>query len=280
MFVATNCVAFCFDGINLKTFLVRRQKEPYQGGWSFPGALMHTDENGRDCATRVIMGDCGFLPLSLRQVGAFTAVHRDPRARVISIGYYALVKTSSLSEDEPEADKRWFSIDELPDLAFDHRRIFEMALDALRKSVHFEPAAFDLMPEVFTLPDLQKLYEIILGTTFDRRNFQKKMLSLGIIDEVYAYGGDTADYDMDTESIDSISPRRMKRLAFDALFAGSDSAAPVPYTPASQQEEVRISKASPAESSSSYSWSRRALHYRFNRENYKVFKQRGHKLEF
>lgn len=262
MYVAVNCIAFAFDGLKLRTLLVRRQKDPYKGAWNFPGTMLLEEENARDCAIRIIKGAYGFSPASLRQFGVLTAVHRDPRARIISIGYYALIRDVPVPDDDPEADMRWVSIDELPELAFDHRRMFDMAMDSLRKSVHFEPAAFELMPEVFSLPDLQKLYETILGTTFDRRNFQKKMLSLGIIDEVM----DEDDFEMD------ISPRRLKRFSIDALWDGKK--------PIAKDTSAASVSADPYIPASTSTWSRRALHYRFNRDRYKIFKENGYRLEF
>ena len=116
-------------------------------------------------------------------MGVFSKPDRDPRERVITIAFYALVKPSEVHGGDDADEAAWFPIDDLPQLAFDHADIIHSALERLKRDIHFEPIGFDLLDEEFTIPDLQRLYEIILGVKFDRRNFQRKILSSGILEE-------------------------------------------------------------------------------------------------
>ena len=120
----------------------------------------------------------------MEQFGAFTEVDRDPRGRTVSIAYLAVIKKTEVKGADDAAQAAWFPIGNLPPLAFDHDRILRVALKELRLKIHFEPVGFDLMPEVFTMPQLQGLYEAVLGVRFDRRNFSSKMLKMGILTQV------------------------------------------------------------------------------------------------
>ena len=112
---------------------------------------------------------------------------RDPRERVITIAWYALVKPSEVVGGDDAAEAAWFPVDALPPLAFDHREIFETAMEQLRRDIHFQPVGFDLLDEEFTIPDLQRLYEAILGVKFDRRNFQRKLIASGILENANGF---------------------------------------------------------------------------------------------
>ena len=184
MAVTTDCVIFAYEDRTLKVLLVRRGLEPYKGDWAFPGGFLKTSETAREGALRELKEETTLETSAIRELGVFSDVDRDPRERVITIAYYALIKPSEVVGGDDAEEARWFPVNELPTLAFDHRKIFEAAMERLRRDIHFEPVGFDLLDEEFTIPDLQRLYEIILGTKFDRRNFQRKVLASGILEEV------------------------------------------------------------------------------------------------
>ena len=180
--VTTDCVIFGYDvREGLSVLLVQRGIDPYKGRWACPGGFLKMDEDADTGARRELMEETGFEAGSITQFGAFTEVHRDPRERVITIAYMALVRKGSVQGGDDAADARWFPVSSVPPLAFDHDRILRIALERLKEQIHFRPVGFELLPEVFTLPQLQALYESILGVRFDRRNFASKMLKLGLL---------------------------------------------------------------------------------------------------
>ena len=179
--VATDCVIFGFDGISIKVLLIQRGIEPYKGRWALPGGFVKIDESAEECARRELQEETGLQGVTIEQFHTFSDVNRDPRERVISIAYYALVKLSEVRGGDDASEAQWFSYDDVPSLAFDHDRILRMALRHLRDRICFEPVGFDLLPEVFTMTELQRLYEAILGVKFDRRNFYNKMLKLEVL---------------------------------------------------------------------------------------------------
>lgn len=180
--VTTDCVIFGYDGKDLKVLLVRRGIEPFKGAWAFPGGYLQMDESALDGARRELKEETGLEDAYMEQFHTFSDVDRDPRGRVITIAHYALVKISEVHGGDDAADAGWFSLNEIPPLAFDHDHILRMAMSRLRERIHFEPIGFELLPETFTMPQLQNLYEAILEVRFDRRNFAAKMLKLGILD--------------------------------------------------------------------------------------------------
>ena len=180
--VTTDCVIFGYDiREGLSVLLVERGVEPFKGSWAFPGGFLRMDEDADTGARRELKEETGFEAVSIRQFGTFTAVDRDPRERVLTIAYMALVRKGEVRGGDDAADARWFPVASVPPLAFDHDRILRIALDRLKEQIHFHPVGFELLPEVFTLPQLQALYEAILGVRFDRRNFAAKMLKLGLL---------------------------------------------------------------------------------------------------
>lgn len=183
--VTTDCVIFGYDiREGLSVLLVERGIEPYRGHWAFPGGFMKIDEDADTGALRELKEETGFEPVSIEQFGTFTDVHRDPRERVITIAYLALVKKGDVVSGDDAAQARWFPVDKVPALAFDHDRILRVAIAKLKEQIHFRPVGFDLLPEEFTMPQLQALYEAVLGVRFDRRNFAAKMHKLGLLEEV------------------------------------------------------------------------------------------------
>jgi len=181
--VTTDCVIFTYEDWKLKVLLVRRGGEPYKGEWALPGGFLRNDETAKEGALRELREETGLAASAIGELGVFSDPDRDPRERVITIAYYALVKPADVIGGDDADEAAWFSIDDLPPLAFDHADILKAALDRLKKDIHFEPIGFELLDDEFTIPDLQRLYEIILGVKFDRRNFQRKILSTGILEE-------------------------------------------------------------------------------------------------
>ena len=182
--VTTDCVIFGFDGERLQVLLVERGIEPYKGRWAFPGGFLKMDETAEEGALRELREETGLERAYIQQFHTFSDPHRDPRERVITIAYYALVKIQEVHGGDDAASARWFPLSEIPSLAFDHDYILRMATQRLREEIHFQPVGFELLPEKFTLKELQALYEAILGINFDRRNFAKKMLHLEILTEL------------------------------------------------------------------------------------------------
>lgn len=183
--VTTDCVIFGYDSKEgLSVLLIKRGIEPYKDHWAFPGGFIRMDEDAETGARRELKEETGFDTSYVEQFGCFSEVNRDPRERVITIAFYALVNKSEVRGGDDAADAHWFPIDNIPPLAFDHDRILRVALQTLKEKIHFMPIGFELLPAVFTMPQLQELYESILEVKFDRRNFSNKMLKLGILSEV------------------------------------------------------------------------------------------------
>ena len=182
--VTTDCVIFGFDGSQLNVLLIRRGVEPFKGRWAFPGGFLQPDETAETGALRELHEETGLESAYLEQLHTFTDPDRDPRERVITVAYLALVKISEVQGGDDAAEAQWFALDEIPQLAFDHERIFRMAVARLRERIHFRPIGFELLPEKFTLRELQMLYEAILNVHFDRRNFAKKMQHLELLIEL------------------------------------------------------------------------------------------------
>lgn len=187
--VTTDCVIFGFDGVKLKVLLVERGMAPYKGRWAFPGGFLNMDESAEEGALRELKEETGLEGAYIRQFHTFSAPQRDPRERVITIAYYALVRMREVKGGDDASDARWFALDEVPPLAFDHDQILRKAEKTLRQQIHFEPVGFELLPEKFTIKQLQNLYEAILDMRFDRRNFYNKMRRLGMLELT----GDTAN---------------------------------------------------------------------------------------
>ena len=184
--VATDCVVLGFDGRDINVLLIERGIEPFRGKWAFPGGFLKMDETVEECAIRELREETGLRLSFLKQVKVFSEVNRDPRERVISVAFYALVRHSEVHAGDDAANAKWFTVDEAMqmDLAFDHNKIFAEVLKTIRRDIRFEPIGFDLLDRSFTIPQLQLLYEKILDTKFDRRNFQKKLLQLGVVESM------------------------------------------------------------------------------------------------
>lgn len=179
--VTTDCVIFGFDGTKLKVLLVERGIEPYKGSLAFPGGFLKMDESAETGALRELEEETGLKGAYIKQFHTFSDPNRDPRERVLTIAYYALTRMQEVKGGDDAAKAGWYALDEIPSLAFDHDLILRTALKELRKQIHFEPIGFELLPEKFTIKELQLLYEAILDVKFDRRNFYNKMMHLEIL---------------------------------------------------------------------------------------------------
>ena len=192
--VTADCVVFGYDGKELRVLLIKRGAEKeasttaYVGEWALPGGFLDVEQDKTiaHTAQRELKEETG-LKLGIKdfkEAATFSDIKRDPRERVITIAHYALVKLSEVQADT-DADKAdWFSLSNIPHLAFDHDKILRVAFSRMKQDIHFEPVGFELLPEVFTLPQLQHLYESILEVKFDRRNFANKMKHFGMLSEV------------------------------------------------------------------------------------------------
>lgn len=183
--MTTDCVIFGYEPKEgLSVLLIKRGIDPFKDCWAFPGGFIRMDEDAETGAKRELKEETGLETAYIEQFGCFSEVNRDPRERVITIAYYALVKKSEVRVGDDAAAAHWFPVDNIPALAFDHDRILRVAVQTLKERIHFKPIGFELLPEVFTMPQLQELYQSILEVKFDRRNFSNKMLKLGILTEV------------------------------------------------------------------------------------------------
>jgi len=178
--LTTNIVVFTLRDEQLKLLLVRRANAPYQGYWSQPGGVVGEDEDIEANATRKLEEGTGVSGVYLEQLYTFGTPERDPRERVVSVAYYALVasKRLRLRTDEHSEGVGWFALDELPELAFDHAQMADTAHQRLAAKLDYSTIAFQFMPERFTLSDLQKVFQIILNRELDKRNFRKRMLAM------------------------------------------------------------------------------------------------------
>ena len=182
--VTTDCVIFGFDGSELQVLLIERGIEPFKGKWAFPGGFLNMDETAQEGALRELKEETGLENAYIEQFNTYSDPGRDPRERVITIAHYALVRIQEVKGGDDAAKAQWFPIDEVPQLAFDHDKILRDAMRKLRERIHFEPIGFELLPEKFTMRDLQILYESILGVKFDRRNFAKKMMHYELLNQL------------------------------------------------------------------------------------------------
>ncbi|MBB4079863.1 8-oxo-dGTP diphosphatase [Lewinella aquimaris] len=186
--VTVDVVVFGYDGgRDLKLLLIQRGGEPFKGQWALPGGFVDMEEDLEASALRELEEETGVKDLFVEQLYTFGAPGRDPRGRVISVAYFALVNLT----DHPAvaasdaARVEWFKLHELPELAFDHAEIIELATSRLRAKVRYQPIGFELLPREFTLAELQALYETVLGVPqFNKRNFRTRIMKTGILQEV------------------------------------------------------------------------------------------------
>ena len=180
--VATDCIVFGFDEGVLKLLVFKRRVDPLSGEWSLIGSFVDKDESITDAARRVLLKFTGLENIFLEELRTYSDVDRDPGGRCICIAQYALIRIADYDRGQVEKNgARWFTFEELPDLVLDHNDMVAEALDRLRQRARHRPIGFELLPEKFTIPQLQKLYEAIYQRTLDDRNFRKKLLSFGLL---------------------------------------------------------------------------------------------------
>lgn len=184
--LTTDCVVFGLDDEDLKVLLIQRDRAPFEGEWALPGGFPDIGETMEDAARRELEEETGLTGIFLEQLYTFSEPDRDPREHVVTVAYFALTNLD-LHIVKAASDARnvaWFEINDMPKLAFDHDRIFSTAYIRLQGKIRYQPIGFELLPEKFTLSQMQKMYEKILARTLDKRNFRKKILKMGVLKEL------------------------------------------------------------------------------------------------
>jgi 8-oxo-dGTP diphosphatase len=185
--VSVDAVVFGYDQEQeISILLIKRKFEPFQKFWALPGGLVKDDESLEDAVRRELKEEAGIDVNYLEQLYSFGKPDRDPRNRVVSVAYFGLVRPADyqLSAETDAEDVAWFNIKKLPRLAFDHKVILDMAIKRLRSKLAYEPIGFELLDKKFPFSDLEKLYQILLDRELDRRNFKKKIMSYGFLEEL------------------------------------------------------------------------------------------------
>jgi ADP-ribose pyrophosphatase YjhB (NUDIX family) len=207
--LAVDCIIFGFDGEDLKILLIKRDFEPEKGKWSLVGGFLKKEETLENAATRILELYTGLENIYMEQVATFSEVDRDPVERTISTAYYALINIKEHSKKLiKQFSANWFSVTKAPHLIFDHDRMVKYALALLQHRTATEPIGFGLLPTKFTMLQLQKLYEAIWDTQFDKRNFISKIHSLNILQKLDEKDKTTSRkgsylYQFDAEKYDS-----------------------------------------------------------------------------
>ncbi len=184
--LTVDCAVFGLDEEDLKVMLIQRDLEPFEGRWALPGGFVYVDETLDDAARRELREETGMEQVYLEQLYTFGRVDRDPRERVVSVAYYALANLAdhTVQAATDARNAAWFPVDDVPALAFDHDAILKMALERLKGKVRYQPIGFELLPQKFTLSQLQQMYETILERSLDKRNFRKKVLGMDLLVEL------------------------------------------------------------------------------------------------
>ncbi|MCK5735354.1 MAG: NUDIX hydrolase [Spirochaetaceae bacterium] len=181
--LTVDSVVFGLDNEELKILLIKRKLEPFKGTWALPGGFVQMDENLDDAAKRELLEETGVKQLYLEQLATFGNPDRDPRERVITVAYFAIVNLfdHSVKADTDAEEVGWFPVEDPPELAFDHDVILATALNRLQGKIRYQALVFEFLPDKFTLSQLQKLYEKILCHPLDKRNFRKKIQGTGLV---------------------------------------------------------------------------------------------------
>lgn len=185
--VTVDAVVFGYEpSEGISVLLIQRKFPPFEGEWAIPGGFVDKGESLEDAVHRELEEETGISINYLEQLYTFGDPNRDPRKRIISVAYYGLVSPEAfeIHAADDAADAKWFKIERLPQLAFDHKKILDMAIFRLRNKIAYEPVGFELLDDQFPFSSLHKLYETLNGKSIDRRNFKKKFLSLGILNEL------------------------------------------------------------------------------------------------
>ena len=183
-YVSVDCIIFGFDQGELKLLLLKRNFEPAMGKWSLMGGFVQEEESVDAAAKRVLAELTGLENVYMEQVGTFGDVNRDPGERVISVDYYALINVNEYDRElVQQHNAYWTNINELPPLIFDHPEMIERARELMKQKASDKPIGFNLLPELFTLTQLQNLYEAIYGEPMDKRNFRKRVAEMDFIEK-------------------------------------------------------------------------------------------------
>jgi len=215
--LTVDCVVFGLDGQELRVLLIQRNDDPHAGSWALPGGFVELHETLEQAAMRELQEETGLTRVYLEQLYTFGGVDRDPRERVVSVAYYALVKLSdhSVQAATDARDAAWFDVNDLPSLAFDHDAIVDMALYRLKGKVRYQPIGFELLAPRFTLSQLQRMYETILERPLDKRNFRKKILAMDLLVELDEVEQDVAHRAARLYRFDEEKYRRLSEAGFD-----------------------------------------------------------------
>ncbi len=215
--LTVDCVVFGFDEGDLKVMLIQRDASPFEGKWALPGGFAQIDETLENAALRELEEETGLQNIFLEQLYTFGDLQRDPRERVVSVAYYALVKLKDyrLQAATDARQAAWFSVSDVPSLAFDHNRILDAGLKRLQGKVRYQPIGFELLPKKFTLSQLQHLYEAILEREFDKRNFRKKIQGMGLLIELDEIEQDVAHRAARLYSFNEKKYQQLKKRGFN-----------------------------------------------------------------
>ncbi|WP_315819128.1 NUDIX hydrolase [Paraflavitalea speifideaquila] len=189
--VAVDAIVFGYskqEGVSV--LLIQRKYPPFQNSWAIPGGFVLEHESLETAVRRELEEETGITVNYLEQLYTFGNPGRDPRQRIISVAYFALVKSAQFQQLKASTDAehaQWFSIKQLPELAFDHHAILQVAIERIRAKIRYQPIGFELLDKVFSFADLEHLYTALLDRDIDRRNFSRKVLALGILDETNEY---------------------------------------------------------------------------------------------
>jgi ADP-ribose pyrophosphatase YjhB (NUDIX family) len=184
VWLSVDCIIFGFDENKLKILIGRRNMDPGRGEWSLYGGFVNATESVDEAASRTLYELTGLRNLYMRQIGAFGKVDRDPGERVVSIAYYALINANEYDDKlRKEHGLQWINIDEIPQLYSDHNEMVSKARKMMQQKMSHEPVGFRLLPSLFTLTQLQKLYEAVYGTELDKRNFRKRVKEMDFIEK-------------------------------------------------------------------------------------------------
>jgi 8-oxo-dGTP diphosphatase len=215
--LTVDCVVFGVDADDFKVLLIQRALAPFEGKWALPGGFVRIDEPLENAARRELEEETGLSNVFLEQLYTFGAVDRDPRERVVSVAYYALVnlRDHHVHAATDARDAAWFGVNDIPRLAFDHADILQTALARLRGKLRYQPIGFELLPKKFTLSQLQHLYELVLERALDKRNFRKRVLAMDLLVETDEMERDVAHRAARLYRFDERKYRRLAEAGFN-----------------------------------------------------------------
>jgi len=197
--------------------LIQRGLPPFERKWALPGGFVRLEETLDEAARRELEEETGLSKVFLEQLYTFSEVDRDPRERVVSVAYYALVnlRDHQVHAATDARDAGWFGVHDVPTLAFDHAEILRLALERLRGKLRYQPVGFELLPKKFTLSELQHLYELVLERTLDKRNFRKRVLTMDLLEETDEVQQDVAHRAARLYRFDERKYRRLLKTGFN-----------------------------------------------------------------